>query len=570
MFLFGKKKKAAAESAHHTKAQIVQPAESMEKHDLPAPVEPDGSVRLYYDAEASQRSLGNAGVFYESIRAEIRDGAPRLVCVKYENKADANGELHAVPEREELIIPPEVSAALLPATLREWLSSQRKDLPITWNATTPRRELSAWCYRVRQASIYAFSDKVIPVKNPMPCLEDVGPDGLKNASGVVGWVRLKDSVTAGEAIPELLTARRQGTLVVVTKDPGLLKRVYGELLERCEEKHLWFGLVTADDRLRNLVTGREYRVDWREWPGSADDAATYGEWWLTPLPSEEKARLSSLVERILTDCRAVGVTEERIEQLKQDGLLTEPMEQRCYLRYNDKLCDYEEMHMERGSAVCIFSDRDEKAFRFRFLEKLVYHCTVIGGGTLEEKERMEQMLEDTKERFGDTEIYEAAVRRYVGTFTQKAPRPDPRDREFSRDALRPILYDFMPEGEFFADINTGSFTALRPRPCFDRDWAWRFPSGFYVIVVNERHSVWERGVRLYQNPGFTGASEQYYRERDAFSLLIECAEWNHGLYNGAVHVFLPLDKALREAEERSRRLGCRVAVYCAIDYHDMH
>ena len=82
MFLFGKKKKAAAESAHHTKAQIVQPAESMEEHDLPAPVEPDGSVRLYYDTEASQRSLGNAGVFYESIRAEIRDGAPRLVCVK--------------------------------------------------------------------------------------------------------------------------------------------------------------------------------------------------------------------------------------------------------------------------------------------------------------------------------------------------------------------------------------------------------------------------------------------------------------------------------------------------------
>ena len=128
----------------------------------------------------------------------------------------------------------------------------------------------------------------------------------------------------------------------------------------------------------------------------------------------------------------------------------------------------------------------------------------------------------------------------------------------------------QPEGEFFADVNTSSFTALQARARFDRDWAWQFPSGFYVIEVNERHSVWEKGACLYQNPGFTGASEQYYRERDAFSLLIEKAENNHGFYQGAVHVFLPLTEALREAQERSKSLGCRVAVYCAIDYFDMH
>ena len=64
---------------------------------------------------------------------------------------------------------------------------------------------------------------------------------------------------------------------------------------------------------------------------------------------------------------------------QQDGLLTEPMEQRCYLRYNDKLCDYEEMHMERGSAVCIFSDirasgLSSQEFALRLLNEHAVAC----------------------------------------------------------------------------------------------------------------------------------------------------------------------------------------------------
>ena len=42
------------------------------------------------------------------------------------------------------------------------------------------------------------------------------------------------------------------------------------------------------DRLRGLTDGKEYRLGAREWPGSADDAATYGEWWLSEAPPRQQ------------------------------------------------------------------------------------------------------------------------------------------------------------------------------------------------------------------------------------------------------------------------------------------
>ena len=275
------------------------------------------------------------------------------------------------------------------------------------------------CYEVRKRALFAIPDCIYPIENPFRVLDDVGPDGLEDDSDIGLWVKMKETAKVPDVI-EALSALDSSRIIVVMVEEPLVLSAKDQLL--CRQKRIWFGLLISADSIRNLVTGREYRVDYLEWPGAADDAATYGRWWLKDVTPSDDPPLIRLIDLIVADCRELGVSEQQIDSFLHDELNMNTngngRGQYYLLSYNENTGEYAIDYYERGKPVLAIADCDEKEFRFKFVRVFIYHCNFISRNMNNQK-NAEALFRDTASKFGLTAAYQKAVWEYCKAFPEK-------------------------------------------------------------------------------------------------------------------------------------------------------
>lgn len=244
----------------------------------------------------------------------------------------------------------------------------------------------------------------------------------------------------------------------------------------------------------------------------------------TPVsPTPITSRLRDLAQQILDDCRALGLGEEKIDGLYKTYLdqtnANRPSGFRFF--YDTARAEFTLEDWERGKPQGGIAAREEKEFRFQFLSEYVYS---YGALRLSKEERLEKLLRDTRDTFGDTAGYRAAGQqleslRRIGKNTEPprraeetkaVPAADPNSpysqyKKKMSGSIHAILYDFTAQDEFFVDLETMEFSPFHPLASFDREWSNGLPTG--VFLVNERHSVYQNGECIYRNEHFTGAAD---------------------------------------------------------------
>ena len=157
------------------------------------------------------------------------------------------------------------------------------------------------------------------------------------------------------------------------------------------------------------------------------------------------------------------------------------------------------------------------------------------------------------------------------------------DEEFG--SCEHLFNDFHTEAEFFAEISSGIFTAFHPLEYYNNDWAYAHEHDRYVIIVCERHSVYENGECIYQNKRFEGKATDLFRGSASVFTVIMQERFHfsgreerdsglqyfqaHGLWRGNHNVTFDLNDAAERAKRFSRIYQCRVSVVRAVKSYDM-
>ena len=146
---------------------------------------------------------------------------------------------------------------------------------------------------------------------------------------------------------------------------------------------------------------------------------------------------------------------------------------------------------------------------------------------------------------------------------------------FKKENIKLIFEEKTNEGEFIAEVNDG-FSEFSTKDTYNRDWAMSFPSGRYVIVVYQRHSLYRDGVQIYKNVSYENSTGRYSRyKKTSFVLLLDkemeytIPSWeNHKLIShivredkNALHtkIFDSIEKAEKAAVVFSKK-GNKVAI----------
>ncbi|MBE7032865.1 MAG: hypothetical protein E7406_01380 [Ruminococcaceae bacterium] len=130
-------------------------------------------------------------------------------------------------------------------------------------------------------------------------LEYVGPDGLDDHSGVSCWLSLVKDIDINEAvrlcsewkkihlefyktckiynIPEENCSKK---VVILLNAEEPLPELTEETVSICKSEDIRVAFLKSNRVLYDISTQKEYTLTYNEYPGSADDAATYGEWYL--------------------------------------------------------------------------------------------------------------------------------------------------------------------------------------------------------------------------------------------------------------------------------------------------
>ena len=402
----------------------------------------EGRLRLYRNARAANETMHTFRPVYSEVLLTIREGVPNLVTTRELCVEHGDGKYSCEEEKNTYVLPEEMRAALTPETVEEWVSgTMGRDCPVAWADLDLRPRLQEWCVMARRHAYAELPDCVYLAENPFPSLDDVGPDGLYNESGIGQWVRLKSGVSLHDAIPALSRegAKKAVAVLMERDENGQPPQLPAEDRLLCQQGKVWVCVPAPEGRILNLADGLEYEMDYEEWPGSADDAATYGRWWLTPI-------------RMSPDCRSTS------------------------------------------------------------------------------------------------------------------PAGEP---EFTADCM-PILYDYNTGDPYFADL-PGRVTGLGPIGLFSPEWAWSRPGGRFVIRVNERHSVYRNGVRVYLNPDFTGEPDSvYWGDRPAYWLLAGFGPTCPRLWLDTKTNCLSLAEATANAAMLSEKLRTAVAVARVVEAYDKY
>ena len=139
-------------------------------------------------------------------------------------------------------------------------------------------------------------------------------------------------------------------------------------------------------------------------------------------------------------------------------------------------------------------------------------------------------------------------------------------------------------GNFIAAAND-EFTEFMGPEEFGREWAWSFPAGRYVIVVYQRHSLYESGKLVWKNEDFLNAVGKDSRYRSpAFVIILDRAleyrpkTWKWNLLSHTVQssgdplqakMFSSAEDAGKAAAKYSEQ-GFRAAVMEWFEDYDMY
>lgn len=84
------------------------------------------------------------------------------------------------------------------------------------------------------------------------------------------------------------------------------------------------------------------------------------------------------------------------------------------------------------------------------------------------------------------------------------------DEWFKSENRRLIFEPKAYPSEFIVGM-CDSFTEYMEEGVVDYEWVWSFPGTRYVIIVYQRHSVYEQGQCIYRNRNFTEKIGKYSR-----------------------------------------------------------
>ena len=549
-------------------------AKAPEARPEPGEMTRDGLLCLYRNEDAQKEAM----YWYKEVVGEvdllIREGTPLLSITIHEGvefgvgreRLDSREEVHELPK--ELRIHPTAQQV---ANWVDGILANRCSVP--WADEKLQSSLAKWDDMVRRYALITQSDTLFPlpdclypVKNPFAFLDGIGPHGLTDKSGVRQWLRMKKDASISDVIRALPQWNpRYGTAVLVDKDwAGYLPSLSMKDRLLCSRKELWIGVVTGEDRIANLVNGQEYQVRYEQWPGPPLDGTTFACWWLEKLPSCQEDRLFEISRQILSDCAVLGVPEWESQALLADGLCTDVRGDGTYLGYDKDTGEYTVDHWERGTPTNVITERDSKEFRCVFLQHFVYHVTFISKD-MQDPEAAIRMLQKMDSRFSDTKAYQKALRQYEEAF---GPLPAPKLPEDDFNGGKAYLCDFITEDQFFAELMS-HFTPLKPLAYFSDEWADRQDTGRFVILVNERHSVYLNGRCIFENPNFTGTPDACYRKNvPAYRLYSWFGPTAPEPWVNAKKADLPLEEAVKTAKDLSSSLHTQIAVVRVVKDYD--
>ena len=91
---------------------------------------------------------------------------------------------------------------------------------------------------------------------------------------------------------------------------------------------------------------------------------------------------------------------------------------------------------------------------------------------------------------------------------------------FREENLHLIFEEIKHEGEFIAGANN-AFSLFTGKDIYDSKWGWQFPAGRYVIVVYQRHSLYQDGRQIFLNRSFDNSVGKCCRFRKLSYVLIQ-------------------------------------------------
>ena len=248
---------------------------------------------LYTDEYAVHSARGSM----QQLKAGIRmgTGKPGIYWV-----VGWNGGRHGEGAGGWKDLPEDVLANLNPDSFTDWVMKDFEDTvsPADWADIRKKPQLAQWCQEVREYLQLSLPEDVLMVNNPFDAeLSGVGPDGLYNRSGIRCWVGLKNPEQHIAQVVDQLLAWQEKNRPKIGPDGCFLMLKQGTVLDgqltasqinRCKAAHLTMATM-EDNLLLDLLSGTAYRLVTQEYPGSADDAATYGEWAPDEVPSAKRA-----------------------------------------------------------------------------------------------------------------------------------------------------------------------------------------------------------------------------------------------------------------------------------------
>ena len=375
-------------------------------------------LSIYKDPNAAKsawRSTIPHEITPEEVFLDFRYGCPVLTFCGLEHIEIGNGMEYLDDHLDTLEIPGAMRAGLSFGELKEWILTNGKRWPVRWETIDwdmLKKDLDLWCLLVRERAGFRLPVCVYPVSCPFLSLFGRRPE---DHSGIVQWLRVIENYDLSKAIHTLSTYGFGGPVAILTGDANLLKDLSYQDLDLCVRSKILFALVTAEDRFRDLVTLREYRVETLSQPGSADGAEAGRYWYLTECSPSPEARVRILGLQIIADCIELGVDKDEITSLTRAQLqMGRPKNPHYTFTWEESTHQYSILKLEHGHAAGGIADADENEFRFKFLQSFVYHCDRISP-LMRNPEQAAALLRGTKNVFGRTKAYQAASQAYKKT-----------------------------------------------------------------------------------------------------------------------------------------------------------
>ncbi len=258
-----------------------QPAEGTDALPGALPLPETFRMVLYRDASArDEASLRDGEAVPELMELAVREGTP-LVLVKSVSLGELfSGSMYR-EEQKETEIPKAMRGSLSVDSFFSWVEKTVPGLKKkNWRDAADRDVADRFCRLVRRLAAMPVRRWVYYTEPPFTDLKYLGPDGLKDMSGIAFWLLRKKGANPGRTLEEAETIAKDGKTVLLTEKQELFAEAVKEKQSSLADSGLMVCILKEQDLLLDLVSRKQYRFYGEEWAGSADDAATYGLWGL--------------------------------------------------------------------------------------------------------------------------------------------------------------------------------------------------------------------------------------------------------------------------------------------------